>query len=680
MGVSFGLIAFQVAGRATRDALFLSHFSVTDLPRVVAAAALVSIVLALAASRLLERWGPGRFVPRLLAASTLLLLLEFALLRVTPRAGAVAVFMHFNAIGALLVSAFWSLINERFDVRTAKRHIGRIGAAATAGGVAGGVLAERVAAMASLGAMVPVLAAVHLVCAILALRIGPIEPRPVSAAARSRNPLRALAASPYLRTLAIIVVLATVGEGLLDYVFKAAATDRFGSGDQLLRFFAAFYTVVNVGSIALQAALARPALERLGLARTTGLLPWTVAIGAAAALAVPGLISAMIAKAGEAIMRNSLYRSGYELLFTPIGAAEKRSVKSVLDVGGVRIGDVIAAGLVQLALIVLATRATTAMLGLAIVVAAAGIMLIFTVHAGYLATLERSLLSRAVQLDLDDVEDSTTRSMIEQTLSNLPVVVRPSGESGRASSPGPVERRGLGDPVLTRLAALRSKEAERVREALAGAPLQPELISQAIALLAWDEVTTDARDALNRIAPRHVGQLVDALLDPDSDFAVRRRIPAAIARAPSTRALEGLLAGLADPRFEVRFRCGRALVRLMTQEGAPPLEADRVYGAVLREVTLERGVFDGQRLLEKEDDDPLDLGEELQQRASRSLEHVFTMLSLVLPPRPLQVAFRGLLSGDAHIRGTALEYLETALPATVREKLWPLLDQQRSVR
>lgn len=679
MGVSFGLIAFQVAGRATRDALFLSHFSVTDLPRVVAAAAAVSLGLALLASRVLERWGPGRFVPRLLAASTVLLLLEFALLRTAPRAGAVAVFLHFNAIGALLVSAFWSLVNERFDVRTAKRHIGRIGAAATAGGVAGGLLAERVAAMASLGAMVPVLAVVHLVCAVLALRIGPIPPRQAGAAGRIRNPVRTLAASPYLRTLAVVVVLATVGEGLLDYVFKAEATDRFGSGDALLRFFAAFYTVVNVGSIALQAALARPALERLGLARTTGLLPWTLAIGAAGALAVPGLLSAMIAKGGEAIMRNSLYRSGYELLFTPIGATEKRSVKSVLDVGGVRTGDVIAAGLVQLALVLLAARATTAMLALAIVVAAIGIMLIFSVHAGYLATLERSLLSRAVQLDLDDVEDSTTRSMIEQTLSNLPVVVRPSGEA-RVSGAGPVERRGLGDPVLTRLAALRSRDAERVREALAGPPLQTELISQAIVLLAWDEVTTDARDALNRIAPRHVGQLVDALLDPDSDFAVRRRIPAAIARAPSARALEGLLAGLADPRFEVRFRCGRALVRLMAQDAAPPLVADRVYGAVLREVTVERGVFDGQRLLEKVDDDPLDLGEELQQRASRSLEHVFTMLSLVLPPRPVQVAFRGLHSGDSHIRGTALEYLETALPPAVREKLWPLLDQQRSVR
>jgi hypothetical protein len=64
----------------------------------------------------------------------------------------------------------------------------------------------------------------------------------------------------------------------------------------------------------------------------------------------------------------------------------------------------------------------------------------------------------------------------------------------------------------------------------------------------------------------------------------------------------------------------------------------------------------------------------LRDRASRSLEHVFTVLSLVLPPQALRVAFRGLYTDDPQLRGTALEYLETALPAPVRAKLWPFLD------
>ena len=63
----------------------------------------------------------------------------------------------------------------------------------------------------------------------------------------------------------------------------------------------------------------------------------------------------------------------------------------------------------------------------------------------------------------------------------------------------------------------------------------------------------------------------------------------------------------------------------------------------------------------------------MRERASRSLEHVFTVLSLVLPRQPLQIAFQGLHTDDPHLRGTALEYLETALPPAVRVKLWPFI-------
>ena len=51
------MIAHQVAGKATRDALFLSHFDVTNLPKVVIAAAIISLLGVLVISRLLARHG-----------------------------------------------------------------------------------------------------------------------------------------------------------------------------------------------------------------------------------------------------------------------------------------------------------------------------------------------------------------------------------------------------------------------------------------------------------------------------------------------------------------------------------------------------------------------------------------------------------------------------------------------
>ena len=81
----------------------------------------------------------------------------------------IAVCLHVAALGGVLISGFWSVVNERFDPRTAKRYVGRIAAGGTAGGLVGGLLAERISTLGEIGPMFPALAALHLVCAALIL-------------------------------------------------------------------------------------------------------------------------------------------------------------------------------------------------------------------------------------------------------------------------------------------------------------------------------------------------------------------------------------------------------------------------------------------------------------------------------------------------------------------------------
>src|SRR4030081_1055584 len=68
------LIAQQVAGRAPRDALFLSTFPVSSLPVVMIAAAVVSALAVLAFSAALSRRSPAQVVPVTIAAGTGVLL------------------------------------------------------------------------------------------------------------------------------------------------------------------------------------------------------------------------------------------------------------------------------------------------------------------------------------------------------------------------------------------------------------------------------------------------------------------------------------------------------------------------------------------------------------------------------------------------------------------------------
>ena len=75
------MVAHQVAGKAVRDGLFLSRFSPSDLPKIVLASAIASILLGLSFTRILARRGPLRLVPLTFSGGSLIHLAEFALLR-----------------------------------------------------------------------------------------------------------------------------------------------------------------------------------------------------------------------------------------------------------------------------------------------------------------------------------------------------------------------------------------------------------------------------------------------------------------------------------------------------------------------------------------------------------------------------------------------------------------------
>ena len=113
----------------------------------------------------------------------------------------------------------------------------------------------------------------------------------------------------------------------------------------------------------------------------------------------------------------------------------------------------------------------------------------------------------------------------------------------------------------------------------------------------------------------------------------------------------------------------------------PRIRIDRmhIFEVVRRETAVGRPVWESHRLLHQLDDsdEGFFVDEFVKDRAGRSLAHVFTLLSLVLPPEPLQIAFKGLHTTHEHLRGTALEYLEGVLPPAIRDALWPYLEDNR---
>ena len=104
---------------------------------------------------------------------------------------------------------------------------------------------------------------------------------------------------------------------------------------------------------------------------------------------------------------------------------------------------------------------------------------------------------------------------------------------------------------------------------------------------------------------------------------------------------------------------------------------ERVWAAINRELSLQKSLRDTQRLLESRDsrrDKEWYFDDQLLDRANQNLEHLFTLLALLLPADAVRIAFRALHTDDRLLQGTAFEYLESATPALTRHLLLPLLE------
>lgn len=653
-----------VGGKATREALFLTSLGFQALPAMLIAAAACTLLLVAVHARWGARLAPSALIQVLFAASGVLFLCEWVIRFSAPAASAVLLFLHTSAMAPLLSSGFWLMTTERFDPRTARRRFGQITGASTAGGLLGALVSERVAATWGAPAMLLVLGGVQLLTVFLCSRFtacarnaaDPEHLDPPPAPAVTRSGLRLITEAPHLRHLVVFVLLGSTSAALLDYLFKARAVEAIGTGDQLLRFFALYYAAINVITFIFQSASSRIALERFGLGLTTSTPSIAVLAGAIGGLVTPGFGSLMAARAGEAIFKSSWFRAGYELFYTPIPAAEKRSVKSIVDVGVERLGEAVGGGLVRVVILVAPAAQSSGILWVAVATAAAAIVAASRLNYWYVRTLGTSLVSQAPGLVPSDTAGHLTRRML--------LNVQGSPRPAAISQPDDMDD----------VRALHSGDHERARDVLAREEgLSAALVPHAIPLL--DGPLSDhALFALRKVAEERIGQLTDALLDPSQDDVIRRQLARTFSVAVSQRAADGLMLALDDDRFEVRYQAARSLGLIFTRNPRIRVNRERILEVALREVGAGRPVWESRRQLDGAfNESPLD--EVVRDRAGQSLAHVFTLLSLILPSQPLHIAFRSLHSQDSRLRGTALEYLEGVLPTELRQQLWPFLVQ-----
>lgn len=335
------MTAYNIVKPVTRSK-FIGELGADNLPYVLLAAGLFIGVVMQFYSRLVGLL-PRRWVIPCTGCGMMALLIAFWGLFKTDQAWVSVGFYLFGLIiGILLISQFWTLANDIYDPRQAKRLFGFIGGGASLGGMTGAGLTALFAGTVGtenlLLGSTSVLAACMLVVAGILRRekirapSGVVLPREEGLS--GKEAIRLLRESKHLQMIALVIGFAAVGAAVIEQQLNMAAEAFKGrdATDAITGFLAQVTLYVSVIGFVVQVGLTSRVHRLLGIGFALLVLP--VGLGATALIMLvnAALWAPALARVLDSSLRYSLDKTTREVLFLPLPTELKYQAKPFVDV------------------------------------------------------------------------------------------------------------------------------------------------------------------------------------------------------------------------------------------------------------------------------------------------------------------------------------------------------------
>jgi AAA family ATP:ADP antiporter len=568
------MTSYNILKPVTRSK-FIADFGADNLPWVLLVAGLLIGVLMHQYTRAMSRLPRRAVLPVALSGIIGVEVVFWALEQTGWEPLSVGIFLLGQILGILLISQFWTLANDVYDARQAKRLFGFIGGGASLGGVLGGGItlffAERIGStnllLVSAAALV---GCVGIVVLILRRRDGIAlsaveEERGVGGA----EALRLLSQSAHLRMIALVIGLAAAGATIVDLQLNLAVEATGASEDAITAFLAKVGIYLSVAGFVVQVGLTSRIHRSFGLAVALLLLPFTLGSTAIVILFSGSLWAPAVAQVFDRTLRYTIDKTTREILFLPLPASIKHKAKAFVDVTMDRFSK----ALTSIVLLVLIKPWGLGLGWRALSYASLTITAVWVVGAmaarrEYLAAFRRSIgaMSLAPESIRADVTDAATIEALVEELSNpdeAPVLYAITMLEG-------LDKRHLITPLLLQhesaavraralmaLATTRSRIARKWAPAVARMIQDPDVDVRAAALRALAALSHEDATAMMR---RH-------LEDPEPRVAVAAATALADSgeaadAETSEHALRRLIADAREAGVHGRIECANALAHI----------------------------------------------------------------------------------------------------------------------
>lgn len=333
------IITCYTTTKAVRDSVFITGIGTSPLPYLYMLTAAGMAILSAVYARALRSLGLFALV-RLTSFVAIVGLIAFwwLIVRRYP-ASFYFLYVSVSLFGAITASQAWSVAAQVFDAREARRSYTWIGLGGVLGGIAGGGLAKFVAPWAGTDTLLLICAGLMLVTVVIldgithfaASDMALQKPKAQDPELTTRAVVSRVKDSPYLSRLVVLLMAAVIVEAFIDYEFKVVSNDSFNSRDSLTSFFGSIASYGGILALIIQTLITSRLLKTFGVGVAVLLLPSALLVGFIVLAVQPALWAVSILKLIDVSLSYSVHRSATELLYIPIPADFRASVKALID-------------------------------------------------------------------------------------------------------------------------------------------------------------------------------------------------------------------------------------------------------------------------------------------------------------------------------------------------------------
>jgi ATP/ADP translocase/CRP-like cAMP-binding protein/HEAT repeat protein len=272
------------------------------------------------------------------------LLLLFWFLFTTVKADwvAVAFYIVVTILAILLISQFWTLANDVYDPRQAKRIFGFIGAGSSLGGATGAALTAFLVRAVGSRMMILMGAGVMVVCLAIVIAIVRREQKAGTSDASKTGEeetvsggeaLRMLRSSRHLQIISLVIAFGAIGSNLVDQQVNMAAAESLGAenGDAIAAFLGQLIVYLSLIGFVIQITLTSR-IQAMGIGFALLVLPFSLAASATLILLNKALWAPSVGRILDTSFRYTVDKTSREVLFLPVPTDLKYRAKPFIDV------------------------------------------------------------------------------------------------------------------------------------------------------------------------------------------------------------------------------------------------------------------------------------------------------------------------------------------------------------